>query len=149
MKKDINDYLNEGIYGIKETKASERKEFLGTLRERTILALTEGEVVQQKGLKQLEEAMKSYPDASLRFSGEVTMRFFKPYKTLASSRHIPYTSVTNQGADVDIALVLHVDHAIDKPDIFLYEEKEQEKATEITKKTEHSITSVLKNIFKR
>lgn len=148
MKKDIDDYLNEGIYGIKETKASERKEFLGTLRERTILALTEGEVVQQKGIKQLEEAMKSYPDASLRFSGEVTMRFFKPYKTLASSRHIPYTSVTNQGADVDIALVLHVDHAIDKPDIFLHEE-EQEKATEITKKPEHSITSVLKNIFKR
>lgn len=149
MKKEIDDYLNEGIYGIKETKASERKEFLGTLRERTILALTEGEVVQQKGLKQLEEAMKSYPDASLRFSGEVTMRFFKPYKSLASSRHIPYTSVTNQGADVDIALVLHVDHAIDKPDIFLHEEKEQEEATETTKKPEHSITSVLKNIFKR
>ena len=82
MKKEIDDYLNEGIYGIKETKASERKEFLGTLRERTILALTEGEVVQQKGIKQLEEAMKSYPDASLRFSGEVTMRFFKPTRRL-------------------------------------------------------------------
>lgn len=146
MKKDIDDYLNEGIYGTKETKASERKEYLGTLRERTILALTEGEVVQQKGLKQLENAMKSYPDACLRFSGEVTMRFFKPYKTLATSYRIPYTSVTNQGVDVDIALVLHVDHAIDKTDIFLHE---KEKTTEKTNKSEHSFTSVLKNIFKR
>ncbi|MFP7478721.1 YueI family protein [Terribacillus saccharophilus] len=148
MKKDIDDYLNEGIYGIKETKANERKEYLGTLRERTILALTEGEVVQQKGLKQLEEAMKNYPDASLRFSGEVTMRFFKPYKTLASSHHIPYTSVTNQGADVDIALVLHADHAIDKPEIFLHEELG--KPTENPEKSEHSsFTHMLKNIFKR
>ncbi|MFP7495136.1 YueI family protein [Terribacillus saccharophilus] len=145
MKKDIEDYLNEGIYGIKETKASERKEYLGTLRERAILAMTEGEVVQQKGLKQLEYAMKNYPGSSLRLSGEVNIRFFKPYKSLAATHHVPYTSVTNQGADVDIALVLHVDHAIDKQDIFL----EKEEAVETTEKTEHSFSSLIKNIFKR
>jgi len=146
LKKNIDDYLNEGIYGTKETKASERKEYLGTLRERTILAMTEGEVVQQKGLQQLETAMKSYPDASLRLSGEVNMRFFKPYKTLASSYRIPYTSVTNQGVDVDIALVLHVDHAIDKQEIFLEEKEAPAKSIE---KTDHSFSSMLKNIFKR
>jgi uncharacterized protein YueI len=147
LKKDIDDYLNEGIYGVKETKAGERKEFLGTLRERTIFALTEGEVVQQKGVRQLTDAMKQYPDASLRLSGEVRTRFFKPYKKAAADYSIPYTSVTNQDVDADLALVLHVDHAINKKDIYLHEE-ETNTAEDVEEK-EESFTSMLKNIFKR
>ncbi|QXE02092.1 YueI family protein [Terribacillus sp. DMT04] len=147
MKKDIDDYLNEGIYGVKETKAGERKEFLGTLRERTIFALTEGEVVQQKGINQLTDAMKQYPDASLRLSGEVSTRFFKPYKKAAADYNIAYTSVTNQDVDADLALVLHVDHAIHKDDIYLHEEEST--IAEQAEEKEQSFTSMLKNIFKR
>ncbi|SNZ17075.1 Uncharacterized protein YueI [Terribacillus aidingensis] len=148
MKKDIDDYLNEGIYGVKETKAGERKEFLGTLRERTVLALTEGEVVQQKGVNQLTDAMKQYPDASLRLSGEVSTRFFRPYKKAAADNNITYTSVTNQDVDADLALVLHVDHAINKEDIYLHEEELTNTAEKAAEK-EQSFTSKLKNIFKR
>jgi uncharacterized protein YueI len=147
LKKDIDDYLNEGIYGVKETKAGERKEFLGTLRERTIFALTEGEVVQQKGVNQLTDAMKQYPDASLRLSGEVSTRFFKPYKKAAADSNIMYTSVTNQDVDADLALVLHVDYAINKNDIYLH--IEESNTAEQAEETEHSFTSMLKNIFKR
>lgn len=44
----IDLYLQQGIYGTPETKPEERNKFLGTLRERIELALTNGQVRQKK-----------------------------------------------------------------------------------------------------
>ena len=47
-KPNIDDYLNQGIYGTKETNPDERRQFLGTLRERIEVALTQGQVMEEK-----------------------------------------------------------------------------------------------------
>ncbi|MCT2536155.1 YueI family protein [Aquibacillus koreensis] len=122
MKKDIDDLLQEGIYGAKEINPSERKLFLGSLRERVLLALTKGQVMKNKGLQQLDGLMKEHKDSTLLLNGNVSYRFFKQYRALASKNKIPYTSVKNKQAKSDFGAVLTLNYAIDKEDIELNEE---------------------------
>ncbi|MDO7488647.1 DUF1694 domain-containing protein [Peribacillus frigoritolerans] len=44
---NVEDYLEQGIHGPKEIKPGERREFLGTLRERVVI------VLKKKSLKRM------------------------------------------------------------------------------------------------
>jgi len=118
-RKDIDSYLMEGIHGTRLPKQAERDYFLGTLRERVILALKIGEVMHDKGLEELEQAMKKYPDAQLLFNGQVAHRFQKEEKKLAKKYDISYTVITDNENETDIGAVLTLDTAIDSENIFL------------------------------
>lgn len=124
VKKDVDDYLQEGIYGAKETNPAERKQYLGTLRERIVFVLTKGQVMKAEGLSVLEQKMKDHPNTKLLLNGSITFRYFKPYRQLATKHHMLYTTVNNREARSDYGLVLTHDHAVDHPDeaIFLQEE---------------------------
>ncbi|HLS08489.1 YueI family protein [Lentibacillus sp.] len=124
-KKSVDDYLTEGIYGSRQTKRSERKRFLGTIRERIVIALTKGQVMSDKGLASLEEAMKVNKNAKLLMNGDVSHKFLKEEKALANKYNIAYTEVTNEEADTDIGAVLAYDYAIDKEHIFIDDEGEK------------------------
>ncbi|KAB8137921.1 YueI family protein [Gracilibacillus oryzae] len=128
--KNIDDYIQEGIYGPKETNPDERRVFLGSLRERVILVLKQSEVRGEKGLNELEKEMKNYPNAKLLINGDMNFRFFKPYRELARNANITYTSVNDQESTTEYGLVLTMDHAIDKEDIFLHENKTKEEKQE-------------------
>ncbi|WP_164670840.1 YueI family protein [Virgibacillus doumboii] len=121
-KKNVEDYLTEGIYGAKQTKRSERKKFLGTIRERIVIALSKGQVMTDKGIRKLDEAMKANKDAKLLINGHVSSKFLKEEKALAKKYNIPYTVVTNEDSDTDIGAVLTYDYAIDKENIFVDDE---------------------------
>ncbi|MEK5037091.1 DUF1694 domain-containing protein [Sporosarcina sp. FSL K6-3457] len=41
MSNNVDDYLQRGFYGAKEMKPAECRKFLGTIRERIIIALTQ------------------------------------------------------------------------------------------------------------
>lgn len=144
MKKDVDDYLQEGIYGAKETKPAERKRFLGSLRERIVFALTKGQVMRKKGLAELEAELKKHPDAKLLLNGNISYRFLKEYRLLADKYGVHSTSVSNREAETDIGAVLTYDHAIDKEQIFL---AEKEETKEGNKSEAASITHFLKKIF--
>lgn len=122
MKKDVDDYLQDGIYGAKEINPAERKVFLGTLRERVVFVLTKGQVMKAKGVKELEQMIRENPDTTILLNGNVTFGFFKPYRQLATSHNVLYTTVNNRDAESDFGLVLTHDYAVDKADIFLQEE---------------------------
>ena len=122
-KKDIDDYLQEGMYGAKEINPAERKVFLGTLRERVVFVLTKGQVMKAKGIKELEQKIKEHPNASILLNGNVTFRYFKPYRQLATKYNVLYTTVNNRDAESDYGLILTYDHAVDQDDIFLEEKK--------------------------
>ncbi|WP_138420929.1 YueI family protein [Aquibacillus sediminis] len=145
MKKDVDDYLQEGIYGAKETNPAERKAFLGTLRERVVLALTKGQVMKHKGVQQLDQAMKENPDSKLLLNGNVSFRYFKKYKQVASDNQINYKTVNNKSAESDYGIVLTYDHAIDKENIFLQEENKEQPTKQ---KEEKSLLQSLFGIFK-
>ncbi|WP_076558505.1 YueI family protein [Salimicrobium flavidum] len=116
-KRDVDDYLQEGIYGAKETKPGERRRFLGTLRERVVLVLDKGQVMQKQGMDELAEQMEEHPDAKLLLNGEIRYKFRKPYSRLADQHGIHTTSVSNQENDTDVGVILTVDYPIEKETI--------------------------------
>ncbi|WP_010529217.1 YueI family protein [Lentibacillus jeotgali] len=118
-QKNVDDYLTEGIYGTRQTKRSERKKYLGTIRERIVIVLTKGQVMSDKGLAHLDQAMKSNKGAKLLMNGDVSHKFLKEEKALANKYNIPYTEVTNEEVDTDIGAVLAYDYAIEKEHIFI------------------------------
>lgn len=126
--KDVEDYITEGIYGLRRPKEAERIQYLGTLRERIVLALTIGQVMTDDGLFHLEQAMMSHRDTKLLINGHVAGRFLTEEKALANKYNIPYTMITNNESDTNIGAVLTYDYAIDKAEIFIKEVQDEKVA---------------------
>lgn len=122
-KKNVEDYLTAGMYGTRLPKQKERDYFLGTLRERIVIALTIGQVMTDKGLEALEREMNNHRDATLILNGTVANKFLKEEKELAQKYNISYTIITNESVDTNIGAVLTYDVAIDKENIFIKNEE--------------------------
>ncbi|SFL95068.1 Uncharacterized protein YueI [Gracilibacillus orientalis] len=129
-KKELDDYLQEGIYGAKEINPDEKRKYLGTFRERVLLVLSKSQVRGEKGLSEMEELIRQFSDTKILMNGNMSLRFFKPYRELANKQHIPYTYVSNREADSDYGLVLTAKTAVDKEDIMLAEEDQTKESSE-------------------
>lgn len=127
MGKDIEDYLTEGMVGPLETKPDERRKYLGTIRERVIVALTHGQV-REKGpyIDELKKIMKEHSKAKMFLNGNIEYRSLSPYVKLATKLNMPYTITMNGDYNSDLGLVLAYDHAIDKENIMLTIENQSE-----------------------
>lgn len=146
-KRNVEDYLTDGIYGVRRPKEAERMEYLGTLRERIVLVLTIGQVMTDNGLTQLEKAMMENRETKLLINGHVSYRFLKEEKALANKYNIPYTTITNEESDTKIGAILTYDHAIDKENIFVEEEPQVKRENSpVQSKT---ILSKVKRWFKK
>ncbi len=146
-KKNVDDYLTEGIYGTRQTKKAERKKFLGTIRERVVIALTKGQVMSDKGLSELNEAMQANKGAKLLLNGHIGYKFLKEEKALANKYNIEYSVITNENADTNIGAVLTYDFAIDKENIFIEESQESEKDTDKKTTSKESFLAKVKKWF--
>jgi len=144
--KNVDDYLKEGMYGVQLPKETERIQFLGTLRERIVLALTIGQVMKDSGIEKLEEAIRENPEAKLLINGRVPSRYLAAEKALAKKYSISYTTITNNEAETDIGAVLTYDHAIDKEDIYIHEETQPKNEQETDEKK--SFLSRFKEMFR-
>lgn len=145
-KRSVDDVLQEGIHGKKQIKASERKRFLGTFRERVVIALTKGQLMQDEALSQLEQAMKNHPDTKLLLNGNVSPRFMNAEQDLASKYNIPYTVVSNRETETDIGAVLTYDHAVNIEDIFVPEQEDNQDQSKEHKS--NPIVRAIKKLFK-
>ncbi|BCB02224.1 YueI family protein [Bacillus sp. KH172YL63] len=140
----VDDYLENGIYGQKQTKPDERRKFLGTLRERIVIALTQSQVREKGVYKEVQESLKKHPDAKLLLNGNMSYTFLSKYIKLADSHHVPFSMVTNKETETEIGLVLAYDHAIDKEEIYVKKKSGDGKPAE-QKKKKNSLLSSLKN----
>lgn len=149
-KKNVDDYLQEGMYGTRLPKEAERKHFLGTLRERVILALTIGEVMSDRGLEKLEIEMKKHPNSTLLMNGSVAYKFLKQERDLADKYKISHTTISNQEHQTEIGAVLTYDHAIDKEDIYLSNDEDLKESDSIQEddQKEQGIVERIKSWFK-
>ncbi|WP_026585035.1 YueI family protein [Bacillus sp. J33] len=119
MAENIDDYLQQGIHGQKQTKPDERRKFLGTLRERIVIALKQPQVREDGVYPQVEEALKANSQAHLYLNGNMSYPYLSKYIKLASKYKVEYTIVTNKEHNSEIGIVLAHDYAIDKPEIFV------------------------------
>src|SRR5699024_12821821 len=106
-KRNVEDYLQDGIYGVRRPKEAEREMYLGTLRERIVHALTIGQVMTDSGIDALDKAMKAHHDIKLLINGQVSNRFLDRDKAVARRHSIPYTIVSNKGIEYKIGEVLN------------------------------------------
>lgn len=120
MKKpNVEEVLQQGIHGPLETKPDERRKFLGTLRERIILALKKSQVAEASIYPQVEREMRQNPEANLFLNGNMDYSALSKYVKLAAKYKIEHTIVTNKDHDTDVGLLLALDHAIDKEEIYI------------------------------
>jgi uncharacterized protein YueI len=117
----VDDYLQQGMYGQKQTKPDERRKFLGTIRERIVLAMTQSQVRKDGIQKQAEAALKENKSAHLYLNGNMSYTYLSKYIKLAGKNGIEYTIVTNKEHNSDIGLVLAYSYAIDKEEIYITE----------------------------
>ncbi|TRZ36137.1 DUF1694 domain-containing protein [Niallia circulans] len=118
---NLDDYLQQGMYGAKETKPEERRKFLGTIRERVVLALLQNQVSEANIYKEAEEAIKSNKGAKLYLNGHLDYSYLSKYLKLANEQNMEYTMVTNNDYNSEIGLLIAYDHAVDKQDIYVTE----------------------------
>ena len=130
---NLDDYMQKGMYGAKETKPEERRKFLSTLRDRVVIALQQSQVMEPSPYKEILDAMKQNPGAKLYLNGHLDYSYLSKYIKEANEAHMEYTIVTNKEADSDIGLLIAYDHAINKEDIYIGEPKTDLVAEESSK----------------
>ncbi|MCM3570185.1 YueI family protein [Neobacillus mesonae] len=120
MKKtSVEEVLQQGIHGALETKPDERRKYLGTLRERIVVALKKAQVAEDTIYPQVEQYMKEYPKAHLFLNGDLNYDQLSKYIKKAAKYKIKHTIVTNKESNTNIGLVLAMDYAIEKNEIFI------------------------------
>lgn len=130
---NLDDYMQKGMYGAKETKPEERRKFLSTLRERVVIALQQSQVMEPSPYMEIIDAMKQNPGAKLYLNGHLDYSYLSKYIKEANQAHMEYTIVTNKEADSEIGLLIAYDHAINKEYIYIGEQKTDIAAEEPTK----------------
>lgn len=115
----VDEYLQQGMHGAKQTKPDERRRFLTTLRERTVIALTRAQVMKKGVEPEVAKLMDENLEAHLFLNGNISYSYLSKYIKAAKKRNIEFTIVTNKEYNSELGLVLAHDHAIDKEDIYL------------------------------
>ncbi|MGE7760100.1 YueI family protein [Peribacillus sp. NPDC097895] len=136
----VEDYLEQGIYGPKEIKPGERREFLGTLRERVVIVLKKNQVFEMNVYPEIEQMMKRHPRSNLFLNGQMDYQHLGKYIKLAMSHNIPYKIVLNKDHNSELGLVLAESNAINKEKIYI---EKQKQVFEVKKKRS------VKSFFKR
>ncbi|QGQ48734.1 DUF1694 domain-containing protein [Metabacillus sediminilitoris] len=139
----MDDYIQQGIHGIREIKPDERRKFLGTLRERVVVVLTKQQVREPGTYKEIEDLMKKNKDATLFLNGTMDYNEMSDYIKIANKIGSKFIISTNKEANTDLGLVLAYDHAINKEDIYIKKQKEQ---IEVQKHENH-FSQFFKKIF--
>ena len=130
IKHEVEEYLQQGIYGKKEIKPEERKKYLGTLRERVIAVLYQSQVLEEKAYPEITELMKEHPKAFLFLNGNMNYTHLSKYVELANRYKVRYKIVLNKDYNTDLGLVFAEEAAINKEDIYIEKKIKQEETPE-------------------
>ena len=142
--KSVEDILEQGIHGVKEINPAERKKFLGTLRERIVIALLQSEVRAKVIDPKVKSLFEAHKDAKLFLNGNIAYADLSKYMKAANDYSIVYTIVNNKEYNSEIGLVLAYDYAIDQEYIYLNEMKPELKVVDEKKQEKKSFFQKLK-----
>lgn len=142
--KDPNDYLQKGQYGAKQTLLSERKEFLGSLRERVYLTATVKQLSEDNTLNSFIKEFQLHPDGNLLLNGTIDMSIFTAFTQAGKQANIPFKLVANEYAHTSpYALIFTASSEVNEPVIDVGEKYP------LPKKEEPQETKQKKSFFKR
>lgn len=123
MKEESVDfYLRQGIFGHAETKPDERRMFLGSLRERALLALTKGQVSRNKPYQEVEQVLKANRQASLLLNGELSYASYSQYVKMANAAGCSFKVVNHHEAHSPFGLIIEMPGAVNQEHIYIEDE---------------------------
>lgn len=101
----LEEILQRGMFGNKETLPEERKLFLGTISERIYLALTNKQVRKRGMYAEAKELMKKLQDVHLYINGELNYPAYSNYIQAANQFAVSFT-IVNDGYNTPVGIVL-------------------------------------------
>lgn len=122
---DINERLqNEQLGGGQpQINPDEQRRYLGTFRERVIVAVKASQVSQSNIQAQFEAALKAQPIGKILINQDVAGASFAAYVAIASRTNHPFTLLshvaTTSTQDDPIAVLLAADTAVNCDQIYL------------------------------
>ncbi|AQP53548.1 hypothetical protein CBF34_00335 [Vagococcus penaei] len=145
--KDVQDYLDKGLFGAPQLRPDEQKLFLGTFRERVVLALTIQEMESLKYDNLIIERLNTFDRGHFLINANVSLPAQDHYMKLAQTYEKNFRLVDtdhDKGKEETIGLVYAVDTPVDLDDIFVpnnfLAQREQEKR-------HHKLEDKLKKLF--
>ncbi|WP_166786856.1 YueI family protein [Jeotgalibacillus salarius] len=115
----MDDYVQEGIYGARETLPDERRMYLTSIRERIEFVLLQNQVRESAVYPEIEQALKEHQELKMFLNGNMNYRFLSKYIQLADQKKVPYQVITNKEHNSEYGLVLAHNEAVDKNEITL------------------------------
>ncbi|WP_125571544.1 YueI family protein [Lacticaseibacillus songhuajiangensis] len=99
----VQEHITSAIFGPRQTKIDERRHYLGSLRERVELRLTNDEIGDPATLRRFKAVLPQYLDKDLQvlINGKEGMGISGPYVKLCSQSKIPFTLINNENAKLD------------------------------------------------
>lgn len=99
----VQEHITSAIFGPRQTKIDERRHYLGSLRERVELRLTNDEMSEPATLRRFKSVLPQYlnKDLQVLINGKEGMGISGPYVKLCSQSDIPFTLINNENAKLD------------------------------------------------
>lgn len=119
MSKDVQDYLEKGMYGTPQIKPDEKRKYLGTYRERVVLALTMDDIAKTSYPSGCLSKFKEFPKGQVLLNANLTPQQQNKMMQLAQKAGVSFRLVETDTSTTDIGLVYALDYAVDLDDISL------------------------------
>ncbi|MGX7025619.1 DUF1694 domain-containing protein [Vagococcus hydrophili] len=149
--KDVQDYLDNALYGTPQIKPDEQKKYLGTFRERVVFVLTTEEakkaIFDSFSLKQFTD----FPNGTLLIDANCDVTSQNRLMSLAQRKNIEFKFVDRDEdalSEDDIAMVYALSTPINREDISVKNNNDYNKKTTNEPKTETKKTGFFSNLFK-
>lgn len=153
--KDVQDYLEKGMYGAPQLKPEEKRQYLGTFRERVYLTMTIAEMRDKKNVTHFKQELQDNPGQQLLLNAAADFSLQNNYMIIAQKANCPFKIIDSDEAlsDETIGLVYAGDTAVNVEKVAVSEKyapvrKTSEQVTATAEKPEEK-TSFFAKLFKK
>lgn len=124
MSDEMKSHLINSFYGAPQTLTDEHRQYLGSLRERTVLRITNKELSNLDTFNCLTNHIDYFKKQQLSFliNGKLNSQVISKYIKLAVSNNFNFTLIDNNNAQTDTSatgLLIVADHAVNHDKITL------------------------------
>lgn len=123
-QKDIQDYLDKGMYGAPKIKPDEQKKYLGTFRERVVFIMRYDEAQKKEFDNFCLGRFKDYPEGTLLINANCPLNIQNHFMKLAQEKAINFRLVDTDESTLspdDITMVFSIDSPTNIEDISVKE----------------------------
>lgn len=132
--KNVQDYLEKGLYGTPQIKPDEKRRYLGTYRERVIFAINLTELSNKNFHILATKYFKEFPGGTLLVDANIPSSYQQEILKLTKKTKQAFKLVNSDKKAVDstdIVCVYALDYAVNRDSITLDYDKIQKKIIEV------------------